>query len=109
RKSIAFGVATPALAGLIAACGGDDSEGGSDTGSSDDDTEDPAEDDASDESSDDSGTPSESGEPTAEDGTSDGESGDADEWIVALTEEPTGFDAAVTTYTFSNVMVETHM
>ncbi len=29
--------------------------------------------------------------------------------MVALTEEPTGFDAAVSTYTFSNVMVETHM
>lgn len=31
------------------------------------------------------------------------------EWVVALTEEPTGFDAAVSTYTFSNVMVETHI
>ncbi|MBW3632916.1 MAG: ABC transporter substrate-binding protein [Chloroflexi bacterium] len=31
------------------------------------------------------------------------------EWVVALTEEPTGFDAPATTYTFSNVMVETHI
>jgi peptide/nickel transport system substrate-binding protein len=31
------------------------------------------------------------------------------EWTVALTEEPTSFDAAISTYTFSNVMVETHM
>ena len=31
------------------------------------------------------------------------------EWVIALTEEPTGFDAPATTYTFSNVMVETHI
>src|SRR5438874_1277463 len=33
----------------------------------------------------------------------------APQWTVALTEEPTSFDAAVSTYTFSNVMVETHI
>ena len=31
------------------------------------------------------------------------------EWVIALTEEPTGFDAAVQTFTFSNFMVEGHI
>src|SRR5215203_5762809 len=31
------------------------------------------------------------------------------EWVIALTEEPTGFDAAAQTFTFSNFMVEGHI
>jgi len=34
---------------------------------------------------------------------------DATEWVVALTEEPTGFDSPAMVYTFSNVMVESHI